>query len=152
MLPQVLDEARPILYGMNFRFDNTATLLQFLIQVGDKVRKLLSFVEIGLYQPKNAMNALAMLGECRALQRVHIGQGVAINATPQKAAKAFFADAGRFLESQASYKGDKDSALQLLNFGKSVKCFSIKEGDGGVRAWSDEEKHEFVKLLAMKFK
>jgi len=92
-----------------------------------------------------------MLGDCKGLQRLHIGQGVALNATPSKASKAFYGDAYRFLQVMGSVHGKKDAGIDILRFGKSAKCFSIKEGDE-TRGWNDEEKEEFQSLLRAKLK
>jgi len=107
-------------------------------------------IEIALYQKSAARPAFDMLSECKSLMRLHIGTGVALKTTPSKAATAFFADAGRFLETMGSSRGRKGAGMEILRFGKSASCFSIKEGGDEPRAWDAEEKEEFQELLRAK--
>ena len=123
---QVSAEAYPILYSSHFRFETSGVLLNFLISVSEKVRQYLTIVEIVAYQKNAAASSLQMLADSKQLWRVHIGTGVGTLSTPTK--------------------GSPEAALDVLRFGKTTRCFSIKEGDD-VRAWTDEERQEFQDLL-----
>jgi len=145
-------ETRPILYSMNFKFNDTAALLTFLTSVSDVVRKSLTgMIEVYTYKKASAGGMFNLLISCTALSRLHLATGIAINSTPTKAANAFHKDAARFLDAMAVAKGDKEKGLDVLRFGKSNKAFSVKEGDEH-RAWTVEEKAEFLKLLEDKMK
>ena len=69
--------------------------------------------------------------------------------TPSKGAKEFFAEAGRFMEIMGRYRGNKEAGADVLRFGRSEKCFSIKDGED-VRMWDDDEKEEFMALIRAK--
>ena len=95
------------------------------------------------------MAAFSMLSSCPNLQRLHLSTGVGCNATPTKAAKAFWQDAARLMEAIGKRTQKKDAAMEIIRFGRSEKCFSVKEGDE-VRAWEQAEKDEFTNVLRAK--
>ncbi|KAG9745395.1 hypothetical protein KCU73_g7895, partial [Aureobasidium melanogenum] len=143
-------EARSILYGTKLRFDNTTTLLNFLSMVGDDARKAMSTITITSYIKATAMPCMNMLADCRNLQKITIIGGVGVNSTPQKAAKNFFTESGRLLQAIVNAAdGDKDAALDVVNFGK--KCFTIKEEDDIVE-WDNEHIEDFVEQITDKLK
>lgn len=145
------DETQPILYGHHFKVENLGAILIFLTQIGRAAREMLNSLEITNYQKTSAAAAFFMLTECRNLNRLHLSAGVALNCSSEKAAKTFHGEAYAFLESVGSRRNKKDAGLDVLRFGKSVKCFSIKDGSE-LRAWDDDEKDEFVEIVRAKLK
>ncbi|KAG9560226.1 hypothetical protein KCU71_g9105, partial [Aureobasidium melanogenum] len=82
--------------------------------------------------------------------KITIIGGVGVNCTPQKAAKNFFTESGRLLQAIVNAAdGDKDAALDVVNFGK--KCFTIKEEDDIVE-WDNEHIEDFVEQITDKLK
>ncbi|GAB7341407.1 hypothetical protein MBLNU457_7659t1 [Dothideomycetes sp. NU457] len=148
----ILAETRPILYSMNFRFSDTATLLNFLTGVSDVVRQSLNgMIEVQIYKKGSAAGMFNLLMNCTNLSRLHFATNIGMNSTPVKAANAFHKEAGRFLDAMAVAKGSKEKGFAVLSFGKSNKAFSVKEGEEH-RAWTAEEKAEFQELLKGKMK
>lgn len=92
-----------------------------------------------------------MLTECKNLTKLHLSTAVAVKTTPTNAAKAFHGEAFCFLEAFGAQRNKKDAALDILKFGSSEACFSVKDGDD-VRKWTDTEKSEFVEILRGKLK
>ncbi|KAH0369284.1 hypothetical protein KCU65_g3397, partial [Aureobasidium melanogenum] len=147
---QLAVEARQILYNFKLRFDTTTTLLNFLSQIGDDARKAMSTITITNYVKATAMPCMNMLADCRNLTKITIIGGVGVNSTPQKAAKNFFTESGRLLQAIVhTASGDKDAALNVVNFGK--KCFTMKEEDEMV-GWDDENIETFVEEVTDKLK
>ncbi|KAG9851816.1 hypothetical protein KCU98_g7162, partial [Aureobasidium melanogenum] len=143
-------EARSILYASKLRFDNTTTLLNFLSMVGDDARKAMSTIIIANYLKTTAMPCMNMLADCRNLKKITIVGGVGVNSNPQKAAKNFFTESGRLLQAIVNAAdGDKDAALNVVNFGKN--CFTMKEEDEVV-GWDDENIEVFVEEVTEKLK
>jgi hypothetical protein len=99
------------------RFDTTTTALNFVSMIGDEARKAILTITIVSYIKGNAMPRMKLLVDCRNLQIINIIGGVGTNTTPQKAAKAFFTDAGRLLQAivQAA-DDDEDELLMSLPF------------------------------------
>jgi len=148
---EILAETRPILYSFHFKFTDTNTLLTFLTLVSEAVRQTLTYIEVHQYKRAPAISMFSMLSTCTAIQRLHIATGIAVNAAPAKAVKAFHTEAQRFLGAMATIKGSKEAGLDVVKFGRSAKAFSVKEDDE-VRGWTEEEKAEFHELLKGKMK
>lgn len=91
-----------------------------------------------------------MLGECHNIQRVHILSGLGNNMTPDKAQKAFFNDAFRFLKMIGTLRGHKMAGLECFSFGKA--CFTIADGGGKFRKWDEDETEEFTEGLRDRLK
>lgn len=94
-----------------------------------------------------------MAGPCFKLLRsntqlrlVHIAKNIATNQTPQRAAKAFYADAKSLIDSLSRHR-PVEEVMDIFRFGKSIQCFSIRDEDGKSRAWTEEEKTEFQDTL-----
>jgi hypothetical protein len=147
---QICAESYAILYSFKLKFDNTTTMLNFMTLASDEVCKVISRITITSYIKATAMSAMTMLSDCRNLEKVNILSGVGVNSTPAKAAKAFFADAGRLLQALVQYNGgNKDAALSIVVFGKG--CLTVKEDDELV-VWDEELQQEFTDLITMKLK
>ena len=146
---QIVTEARAILYNYHFKFDDLSTLLNFLSMASDHVRSAITHIEVSVYKKSVAVPAFSLLATCTSLIRLHLATGVGCNATPSKAAKAFFQDAARFMVAVGRRMDKKDAAMDIVRFGRSAKCFSVKEGDE-TRVWDDAEKQEFEALLKAK--
>lgn len=147
---QLATEARIILYAFRLRFDNTTTLLNFLSTITDEARKAMVAITITSYIKATAMPCMNLLAECRNLTKVSILNGVGTNTTPQKAAKAFFTEANRLLQTIVTTAGgNKDAALNVVTFGKG--CLTIKEEDEIV-AWDDDQVETFVEGVTEKLK
>ncbi|KAF4552581.1 Hypothetical protein D9617_9g023700 [Elsinoe fawcettii] len=144
-------EIMPMVYGNHIRFDDNKAATNFINRIGDAARALLTFVEISVYKKDSGM-ALTVISRCPKINRVHIGQGVGIAATPSKAAKAFYAENEYFFQTLARGSGNRNRGMDVLTTGKSNKCFSIKEGDGEKRAYTVEEKAEFEEILKAQIK
>ncbi|KAF2151840.1 hypothetical protein K461DRAFT_279356 [Myriangium duriaei CBS 260.36] len=147
MRSQIYAYTRPLLYENHFKFDDTATLAYFLTTKSTEVKRMMtSCVEIVAYKKPTGVIAMQGLADCTNLRKVHIGTGVNTNATPARAAKIFFNDAGHFLRAMKDVHGSVDKAVGILRFGRTEKCFGIKDGIQ-TRGWSDEEKSEFIATL-----
>lgn len=148
-------EATSVFYGHTVTFESTSTLLDWLSQVQPNTRLNLTSVEIKTYAKTSSRNALHMLADAKNLQRLRIDAGIAVDADPIKAAKVFYSDAYKFLESMSTKKGTYEAALNMLGFGKGTKCFGIKDKDGKKevhRAWTAEEMKAFNNILLEKLK
>lgn len=97
-------EAAPVLYARPLRFDSPATLLTFFAGLESSLRILLRHVEIRQYVKKDAKTALAFLAEAKNLNHLRIEVGVANNADVTAAAKNFWADACKLLETVGARK------------------------------------------------
>ncbi|KAL2353141.1 hypothetical protein BJ546DRAFT_983299 [Cryomyces antarcticus] len=146
---EIRDEALPILNDLKFSFDSTTTLLTFLAQIGDDMRSRLRNIRVKTYAKASSSNALHFLADSKDLQKLHFETGVSSDATPEKAAKAFHAEAYRFLEAIGAAKGYKDAGVDILSFG--ARCFTVKE-NASARPWTATEHEEFRDLLKEKLK
>ena len=88
----------PILYSNPLRFDTPSILMTFFAALEPSVRMNLRQIEIRQYVKKDAKTALAFLAEAKNLKRLRFEVGVANNDSVEKAAGAFWLDAGRLLE------------------------------------------------------
>ncbi|PNS20873.1 hypothetical protein CAC42_2804 [Sphaceloma murrayae] len=144
---KIHQEAMPILYGNHIKFDDTKAASLFILRVKPDVRKHLTFLEIGIYKKDSAGMATTALTECPNLRRVHISTNVGVNASPSKAAKSFVTENSYFFHKMGSDFNDPYKGLDIVRFGRTEKCFSIKEGDGEIRRWTKEELAEFEDVL-----
>ncbi|THV72545.1 hypothetical protein D6D28_03891 [Aureobasidium pullulans] len=143
-------EARQILYGFRLKFDNTMSLLQFMSSAGDEVRKAMCRVTIGNWVKGTAMASMTMLMDCTNLTSVVILAGVGTNSKPDKAAKVFFAEAGRFIQNLVTANGGrKEVVFEIITFGKH--CFSIKDEDE-LEDWDDDQVNIFTSEVNAKLK
>ena len=126
------------------KFDKSDSALSFLSCVGERVRFSLTRLDIFNLTKTTALPMMMMLSECKHIQRVHIIGGVGTNSLPEKAARVFYSDAYRFLQTMGSLRGDRFAGLDLLSFGK--KCFVVKEGTE-TRMWTEDEIDEFTDAL-----
>lgn len=147
---QIYAEAIKVFYGHTIGFESTTTLLDWLGQVQPRAREKLTSVNVKTYARTSSRNALHFLAEAYNLQHLHIDTGIATDADAAKAAKSFFADAFKFLESMATKKASRDAAVDMLSFGKGNKCFAIKEGKNEARKWTKDELDEFKEMLKEK--
>lgn len=133
------------------RFDKAETLLSFLTCAGERVRHLLTKIELVTYTKAAALPMMTMLSECKNIQSLYIIGGFGMNTTPDKAAKQFYNDGHRFFQTMGSLRGDKFIGIDLISFGN--KCFTIKDKDEDeVREWDDDEVDDFDEALKAKLK
>ncbi|KAG8627525.1 hypothetical protein KVT40_005008 [Elsinoe batatas] len=144
---KIYAETLPLIYGNHIRFDDNRAVSTFMNRIGLEAPKHISFVEIMAYK-KDSGNALSALARCPELKRIHISTGVGVGASPSKAAKGFHAENSFFYETVGHKAGDKYRGMDLVRFGLSEKCFSVKEGDGTKRRYTDEEREEFQECMA----
>ncbi|KAK5116284.1 hypothetical protein LTR85_009256 [Meristemomyces frigidus] len=143
-------EAVECFYGHTLKVESTSTLLDFLSQIPTSVRPLLRSLEIKTYIKTTSRNAMHFLAEARNLGRLHIDQGVFNEGDPLKAAKAFHADACKFLEAIGNAKGSKDAGVDVLEFGK--QAFQFKDDKKNLKPWAEELVEEFKENLRGKLK
>jgi len=118
--------------------------------ITDDARKAMLAITITSYVKATAMPCMNLLAECRNLGAIRILNGVGTNTAPQKAAKSFFTEAGRLLQTLVTTAGgDKDAAFSIITFGKG--CLSIKEEDEIV-PWDEDESNTFVDQIKEKLK
>lgn len=96
---QINEGALPIFYANPLRFDTPATLMTFFAGLDSHLRIHLRHIEIRQYVKKDAKNALAFLAEAKNLEHLRIELNVANEDDAGKAAKAFWLDACKLLES-----------------------------------------------------
>lgn len=152
-----------MIYSEHIKFDDTKTVANFMLKYPDVTKNHLRFVEITSYKKDTGPMALSALAQCRKLGRVHLSTNVAMNATPSKAAKGFYSDNSHYFQTVATKMDavesmnlpersfDKFRGIDVLRFGSSAKCFSVKEGED-TRAWTKEEKVEFGRILREQIK
>lgn len=90
------------------------------------------------------------LAEAKNLTRLHIDSGVFGEGDPGKAAKTFYADAYKFLESIGAAKGVKDAGVDVLDFGKTALTY--KDEKKHARPWAEALVVEFKDALRQKLK
>lgn len=96
---QINEGALPIFYANPLRFDTPATLMTFFAGLDSHLRIHLRHIEIRQYVKKDAKNALAFLAEAKNLEHLRIELNVANEDDAGKAAKSFWLDACKLLES-----------------------------------------------------
>ncbi|PPJ60992.1 hypothetical protein CBER1_01990 [Cercospora berteroae] len=153
---EVHEEAMQIFYSIPIRLDGTSSVMDFLSQIDSSIRQRISGVVIKNYQKATARTAMNVLAECKNLTRVHFDSGVFSEGDPQKAAKALFGDAHKFLQAIGSAKGNKEAGVDILSFGKqalTLKTDSLKNKDEKVaKSWPDHMVNEMRESLKSKLK
>lgn len=114
--------------------------------MSEKTLSLITRIEVEIYKRSCSSSLFNLLAHCPNLQRMHISSGVGLASTPQKAAKTFYGDARRLIDVLGRQRNSPSAFLDVIRFGRSDKCFSIKDGDD-LRAWNQEERQEFLDLL-----
>ena len=90
------------------------------------------------------------LADSRNLTKLRIDTNIFSEGDPAKAAKAFYADAYRFLENIGAAKGDKVAGVDVLEFGK--QALQYKDDKKNAKPWSSVMVEEFKELLRNKLK
>jgi len=149
-LRQIHEEAIQVFYAHTLKLESTTTLLDFLSQIPTSVRPLLHSLEIKTFIKTTSRNAMHFLAEAKNLTQLRIDSGVFNEGDPVKAAKAFYADAYKFLEAIGSEKGDKDAGVDVLEFGKTA--FTFKDEKKNPKPWAEALVTEFKENLRQKLK
>ena len=146
MIAQIHADATQVLYTHTLKFESTATVLDFLSQSEVTIRPLLKSIYIKNWVKASARNALHFLAEARSLTKLHIHQAVSAESDTAKAAKAFHADAGKFLQAV----GGKAKAVDVLSFGKGA--FIYKDEKKVAKQWDSDKFEEFKEDLKSRLK
>ncbi|KAK5736116.1 hypothetical protein LTR17_007638 [Elasticomyces elasticus] len=145
---EIHEEAIPIFYAHQLRFESTTTLLDFLSQIPQSVRPLLKNVYIKSWIKTTARNTMHCLSDSPNITKLHIDAGIHAEGDPIKAAKNFWGDAYKFLEAIGSAKGDKVAGVDVLEFGKNA--FQFKDDKKISKPWSAPLVEEFKENLRSK--
>lgn len=107
-------------------------------------------VAVKAYVKTTSRTAMSLLSEARNLQHLQIDSGLYSHDTidPVKAAKAFYADAHKFLEAVNAKAGNKRAGVDALTFGPMALV--EKEKGGKSKAWRRELVEEFKECLRAK--
>lgn len=135
-------EAVKLLYTHPLRFESTTLLGEFLVEYRDARSKVCN-VEIKNYK-KGARVGFSLLCEADHLHRLRLEAGVANEADPRKAAKAFHADASQLLDTIGKKKQDKDAGVDIIEFAKG--SLTTKDGEK-TKNYSQEMVEQFVESL-----
>ncbi|KAK0272350.1 hypothetical protein LTR35_012933 [Friedmanniomyces endolithicus] len=147
---EIHEEAIQAFYGHTLRLESTSTLLDFLSQIPASVRPRLKSLSIKTYIKTTSRNAMHFLADSRNLTKLRIDTNIFSEGDPAKAAKAFYADAYRFLENIGAAKGDKVAGVDVLEFGK--QALQYKDDKKNAKPWSSVMVEEFKELLRNKLK
>ncbi|KAK5113082.1 hypothetical protein LTR62_003661 [Meristemomyces frigidus] len=147
---EVHAEALPLLYATTIRLDSTTSLVDFMSQLSSRYKLLLKSLSIKSYIKGTSRNSMHFLAEARNLTRLYFESGVFAEGDPNKAAKAFYADAYKFLEAIGAARGDKAAGVDVLGFGKEALQF--KDEGKVLRPWEPELVEEFKENLRLKLK
>ncbi|KAK0321100.1 hypothetical protein LTR82_008017 [Friedmanniomyces endolithicus] len=147
---QIYEEAIQAFYGHTLKLESTSTLLDFLSQIPASVRPRLKSLSIKTYIKTTSRNAMHFLADSRNLTKLRIDTNIFSEGDPAKAAKAFYADAYRFLENIGAAKGDKVAGVDVLEFGK--QALQYKDDKKNAKPWSNVMVEEFKVLLRNKLK
>jgi len=120
--------------------------MNFLVRLNPTIRRAIKNIEIDTYKKTTGMAAFSAMLDCRNLEELRIHSNINTNATPSKAAKALFVDAGHFLKTLGVLHGDPEHGVKIMRFGETIKCFAIKNGDE-LRAWTAQEVERFHQVL-----
>ena len=142
---EIYDEAVPTLYDYTLKFETTTTLLDFLSQVPETVRPLLTKLSIKGFVKTTSRNALHHLASAPNVSRLHFDNGVFSEGDPGKAAKSFYQDAYKFLEAVGGRKGNKAAGVDVLSFGR--QALTYKDDKKNSVPWSKEMSEEFREIL-----
>ncbi|KAK1060844.1 hypothetical protein LTR74_011535 [Friedmanniomyces endolithicus] len=147
---EIYEEAIQAFYGHTLKLESTSTLLDFLSQIPASVRPRLKSLSIKTYIKTTSRNAMHFLADSRNLAKLRIDTNIFSEGDPAKAAKAFYADAYRFLENIGAAKGDKVAGVDVLEFGK--QALQYKDDKKNAKPWSNVMVEEFKELLRNKLK
>ncbi|KAK1078427.1 hypothetical protein LTR33_007245 [Friedmanniomyces endolithicus] len=147
---EIHEEAIQAFYGHTLKLESTSTLLDFLSQIPASVRPRLKSLSIKTYIKTTSRNAMHFLADSRNLTKLRIDTNIFSEGDPAKAAKAFYADAYRFLENIGAAKGDKAAGVDVLEFGK--QALQYKDDKKNAKPWSSVMVEEFKELLRNKLK
>ncbi|KAK3068235.1 hypothetical protein LTR53_014356 [Teratosphaeriaceae sp. CCFEE 6253] len=147
-LLQINEETIKVFYAHTLKLESTTTLLDFLSQIPTSVRARLTSLHVKSYIKASSRNAMYTLAGAKNLTRLHISSGVFADGDPGKAAKQFYADAYKFLESIGAAKGDKTAGVDVLQFGK--QAFTFKDDKKNVKPWTAPLIVEFKENLRIK--
>ncbi|KAM3419858.1 hypothetical protein BST61_g3187 [Cercospora zeina] len=153
---EIHQEAIQIFSAIPLRLDGTSSVMDFLSQVGASVRQRIVSITVKNYQKSTVRTAFNVLAECKNLQRLRFDAGVFGEGDPQKAAKALFGDAHKFLQAMGTAKGRKDAGVDILSFGKqalTLKADTTKNKDEkATKPWPDHMVSEMKECLKAKLK
>ena len=147
---EIYEEAVQVFYAHTMKVESTTTLLDFLGELPGSVRPRLQSVVIKSWVKTTSRNAMNFLAESGGLRSLHIEGGVTTDDDPAKVAKAFYADACKFLEAVTVAKGDKQAGVDVLSFGP--RAFQVKGEDKKLAPWHDESVQDFKDNLKAKIK
>ncbi|KAK3112228.1 hypothetical protein LTR53_011723 [Teratosphaeriaceae sp. CCFEE 6253] len=145
---EINEETVKVFYAHTLKLESTTTLLDFLSQIPTSVRARLTSLHVKSYIKASSRNAMYTLAGAKNLTRLHISSGVFADGDPGKAAKQFYADAYKFLESIGAAKGDKTAGVDVLQFGK--QAFTFKDDKKNVKPWTAPLIVEFKENLRIK--
>lgn len=159
---EVFAEAVGVLYDNKLRFETTTTLNDFLAQLESAMRARLTNIVVNTWVKTTSRNTMLLLCESRNLRHLHIDSNVFSEGDPAKAARYFFSEAGKLLDTLAAAKGGgpgagvddrpevKEAAAEIVTFGP--KALTYKDDGGKSRGWGGQMKEEFKKALVAKMK
>ncbi|TKA72203.1 hypothetical protein B0A55_06964 [Friedmanniomyces simplex] len=147
---EIHEEAVQVFYAHTLKMESTSTLLDFLSQIPPSVRPLLKSLHIKTYIKTTSRNAMHFLADSRNLTQLHIDASVFSEGDPAKAAKTFYADAYKFLESIGAAKGEKTAGVKVLEFGR--QAFQFKDDKKNAKPWASALVEEFRENLRNKLK
>ncbi|KAK3648804.1 hypothetical protein LTR56_007244 [Elasticomyces elasticus] len=145
---EIHEEAIPIFYAHQLRFESTTSLLDFLSQIPQSVRPLLKNVYIKNWIKTSSRNAMHCLSDSPNLTKLHIDASIFGEGDPNKAAKQFYNEAYKLLEAIGSAKGEKTAGVDILEFGKTA--FQFKDDKKTSKPWSAPLIEEFKENLRSK--
>ena len=145
---EVYEEAIQILYSNTIQFESTSTLSDFLVQLDPSLRARLTGIVINTWIKTTCRTAMMLLAEARNIKSLKIDSSVLGDEDPAKAAKTFWSDGYKFLDTVGSAKGDKSAAVDVLSFGRKAPA----EGKKKPKAHSEEYVEEFKDNLKGKLK
>lgn len=141
-------EASPVLYNLTLKLESTTILNDFWNQLPSIVRTRFTSINLKAYVKTQSKNAMNMLAESSRIKSLYIDSGVFGEGDPAKAAKAFYADAYKFLEAVGAAKGDKTAGVDVLSFGKAA--FTYRDDKKATKPWSSALVEEFKDNLKEK--
>ena len=90
------------------------------------------------------------LSGARHINKLRIDSGVYGEGDPVKAAKAFHADAYKFLEAVSAAKNSKDAGVDVLEFG--INALQHKDDKKTSKPWPKQLHDEFCEELRSKLR
>lgn len=152
---EINQEATPLFYNQTIKLESTASLLEFLGQIESEVRPHLVNITLKAWVKTTARNAMRILADSPNIKTFHIDSGVFNEGDPAKAAKIFFDDSRKFLESIGAKKGDKEAGVDVIEFGPQALTLKGDDKNGfnkGAKPWPDTMVEEFKEELRAKLR